>query len=87
VLVSDDLAMQALSGAPAERATAALAAGCDLALYCPGDFAGTEAVLAAVPCLTGEARARMAAARALATQRRLALDPGRLRDERDGLGI
>ncbi len=48
VLVSDDLAMQALSGTPAERATAALAAGCDIALYCPGDMAGNVAVLEAL---------------------------------------
>lgn len=52
VLVSDDLAMQALSGTPAERALAALAAGCDIALYCPGDMAGNTAVLEAV----GDAR-------------------------------
>ncbi len=55
VLASDDLAMGALSGPPAERAVAALAAGCDLALYCPGDFAATEAVLRACPELTGAA--------------------------------
>jgi beta-N-acetylhexosaminidase len=48
-LVSDDLAMQALTGSPAERAQAALAAGCDIALYCPGDMAGNIAVLEAVP--------------------------------------
>ena len=48
VLVSDDLAMQALSGTPAERAVAALGAGCDIALYCPGDMAGNAAVLEAV---------------------------------------
>ncbi len=47
ILVSDDLAMQALSGSPGQRAEAALAAGCDLALYCPGDPAGNAAVLAA----------------------------------------
>jgi len=47
-LISDDLAMQALSGTPAERATAALAAGCDIALYCPGDMAGNRAILEAV---------------------------------------
>jgi len=46
-LVSDDLAMHALSGTPAERAQAALAAGCDIALYCPGDMAGNTAVLEA----------------------------------------
>lgn len=47
-LVSDDLAMGALSGTPAERALAALAAGCDIALYCPGDMAGNRAVLEAL---------------------------------------
>lgn len=51
ILVSDDLAMNALSGTPAERAQAALAAGCDLALYCPGDLEGNMAVLNAVPKL------------------------------------
>ncbi len=49
ILVSDDLAMAALSGTPAERASAALAAGCDIALYCPGDMAGNRAILEAVP--------------------------------------
>ena len=47
-LLSDDLAMNALSGRPEERARAALAAGCDIALYCPGDFAGNRAVLEAL---------------------------------------
>jgi len=79
--------MEALRGVPAERATAALAAGCDIALYCPGDAAGTEAVLATVPALTAAARARLAAARALALRRRLALDPARLRAEQDGLNL
>jgi beta-N-acetylhexosaminidase len=49
VLVSDDLAMEALTGSPAARAVAALQAGCDIALYCPGDMAGNLAVLEAVP--------------------------------------
>jgi beta-N-acetylhexosaminidase len=44
-LMSDDLAMHALSGSPRERAAAALAAGCDVALYCPGDFAGNRQIL------------------------------------------
>ena len=50
VLVSDDLAMGALSSDPdpASRARRALAAGCDIALYCPGDFAGNRAVLEAL---------------------------------------
>jgi beta-N-acetylhexosaminidase len=48
ILVSDDLAMGALTGTPAERALAARAAGCDIALYCPGDAAGNLAILAAL---------------------------------------
>lgn len=85
VLVSDDLAMGALSGTPAERAQRALAAGCDLALYCPGDEDGTAAVLAACPPLAPAAAERLAAARALAQDRRLALDPAALSAERDRL--
>ncbi len=40
--------MGALTGTPAERAVAALEAGCDVALYCPGDMAGNRAVLEAL---------------------------------------
>ena len=85
LLLSDDLAMQALSGTPPERAARALAAGCDIALYCPGDAAGNAAVLAAVPALAPAALARLAAARGLAQHRRLALDPVALAAERDGI--
>jgi beta-N-acetylhexosaminidase len=85
VLASDDLAMQALHGTPAERAVAALDAGCDIALYCPGDPAGNEAVLRACPPLTEAAAGRMAAARALAASRRVALDAAALANEREDL--
>jgi beta-N-acetylhexosaminidase len=87
VLVSDDLAMGALSGTPVSRCLAALAAGCDVALYCPGALADNIAVLEAVPVLSVVARARLAAAREMAAARRMALDPARLLAERDGLGI
>jgi beta-N-acetylhexosaminidase len=83
VLVSDDLAMHALDGPPAARATAALTAGCDLALYCPGDADANAAVLQAVPPLTEAARTRLAAARAAA--RPMALDPVALAAERAAL--
>ncbi len=82
VLVSDDLAMHALEGTPEARATAALAAGCDLALYCAGDPEGTQAVLAAIPAVTPAATARLAAARATAAQRAIPLDPAPLAAER-----
>lgn len=85
VLASDDLAMSALTGAPAERALAALAAGCDVALYCPGDAAGTESVLRSCPALTEAAEARLARGRALAAARRAPLDRDALLAERAGL--
>jgi len=64
VLVSDDLSMQALAGGLAERAAAALAAGCDVALHCNGKAAEMTAVAAAVPDLTAAAERRLAAASA-----------------------
>ncbi|MHB1303654.1 MAG: beta-N-acetylhexosaminidase [Acidiphilium sp.] len=47
ILVSDDLAMGALDGTPESRAARALAAGCDIALWCPGGIEANRAVLAA----------------------------------------
>lgn len=85
VVVTDDLAMKALHGAPADLACAALAAGCDLALYCPGDPDGNAAVLRAVPKVSAAGLLRLRAARAAVATRRLALDPTRLSDERERL--
>jgi beta-N-acetylhexosaminidase len=88
VLVTDDLAMKALSGAPARLARLArraLAAGCDVALYCSGEIAPTAELLATCPDLTEAAAARLAAARALANRRRRVIEPGALALERDRL--
>jgi beta-N-acetylhexosaminidase len=85
VLVTDDLAMKALSGPPADLAIQALAAGCDIALYCSGDFALTEALLESCPALTPAADRRLRAGRAAAGSRRLALDPAHLAAERERL--
>jgi beta-N-acetylhexosaminidase len=85
VLVTDDLAMRALSGTPTELALQALAAGCDLALYCPGDPAANAALLAACPGISQVATERLAAARELAAHRPLALDYDALAAERDRL--
>jgi len=62
VLVTDDLAMGALRGAASDLAAAALAAGCDLVLYCTGRLRENAALLAACPPLSDRAAARMAAA-------------------------
>ncbi|HEY1936148.1 MAG TPA: beta-N-acetylhexosaminidase [Acetobacteraceae bacterium] len=85
VLVTDDLAMHALTGTPAQRAVAALAAGCDIALYCTGELAPTVELLRTVPPLTPAASARLAAARVLAAARRRPLDATALAAERDRL--
>jgi beta-N-acetylhexosaminidase len=69
VLITDDLAMQALSGPPGERAARALSAGCDVALHCSGIFAESRQVLEAIPDASEACLARLAAGRALAAAR------------------
>ena len=57
-LLSDDLSMGALTGTLGERAAAARAAGCDLALHCNGRYDEMVEVLAAAGPLAGDAAAR-----------------------------
>ncbi len=85
VLVSDDLAMGALEGAPGARAARALAAGCDVALHCSGVPAETASVLASVPPVTALGRDRLERAAAAAAARAVPLDRDALLAERDGL--
>jgi beta-N-acetylhexosaminidase len=66
LLMTDDVSMEALSGTLAERAGAAIAAGCDMVLHCNGHLGEMQAVAAAVPVLEGDARRRAAAALAWA---------------------
>lgn len=61
-LMSDDLSMGALSGSMAERASGALASGCDLALHCNGTRTEMEAMAQALPVLEGNAYDRCASA-------------------------
>ena len=65
LLMSDDITMQALSGSLASRSRAAIAAGCDMILYCKGDPAEMREVAEASPALAGEAARRAEAALAL----------------------
>lgn len=64
LLMADDLGMSALGGTLPERLTGVLAAGCDLALHCSGDFAENTALCEAAPSMTAEALARLARAMA-----------------------
>ncbi len=73
LLMSDDLSMQALNGSIRSRASAAIAAGCDVALHCNGDLAEMAEAAAGVPRLAGDALARVASALAI-THRVLPFD-------------
>ena len=85
ILVTDDLAMKALSGEPVDLALRALDAGCDIALYCSGEFAPTQALLKASPAVSEATSIRLETARAWAARRRLSFDPAVLAAERDRL--
>ncbi len=69
LLMTDDLNMEALKGTLASRTAASLAAGCDLALHCKGDFAQMQEVAGAAGEMTAAARRRATAA--LAARRRV----------------
>ena len=62
LLMSDDIGMNALSGTPAERAGAAIAAGCDLVLACNLTRAEFAQVVEAAARMSPEAQARADAA-------------------------
>lgn len=62
LVMTDDLSMQALSGSFRERAEAAFAAGCDMALHCNGRMEEMAAVAEAAPVLSGEGLRRADAA-------------------------
>jgi beta-N-acetylhexosaminidase len=85
VLVSDDLAMRALQGAPGDLAAEAVAAGCDLALHCTGVLDDSEAVLLAAPEIGERTRARLRSARTLLAARATRLDAPAMATERDRL--
>lgn len=58
-LMSDDLSMNALSGSLADRASGAIAAGCDIALHCNGDMDEMQAIAEAVGPLDRAALERL----------------------------
>jgi beta-N-acetylhexosaminidase len=75
LVMSDDLSMKALSGSLRERAAAALAAGCDVALHCNGKLDEMQAVAEAAPVLSDKARQRAENALARIGQRPEPFDP------------
>lgn len=83
LLVSDDIAMAALTGSAEERARAVLAAGCDLALCCSGGFEESARLAEALPPPTAAAEARLA--RALVPAPAAPALPAELLAKRDSL--
>jgi beta-N-acetylhexosaminidase len=84
LLMSDDLAMEALTGTLAERARAALAAGCDVALHCSGVLAESEEVAGEVGPVGSAAAERLYRAMAR-TGKSSGLDAEALATKRDEL--
>lgn len=83
-LMADDLSMKALGGSFAERARGVIAAGCDVALHCSGDFGEMREIAEAAPPMTNVASRRLARAMAWADGRSTA-DVGELAAKRDAL--
>ncbi|MFC4254585.1 beta-N-acetylhexosaminidase [Altererythrobacter xixiisoli] len=85
LLLTDDLDMEALSGTVPERAAAALAAGCDIALNCWAKMDDMQGIAAAVPAISDAARQRLDAAMTLPETAGGAADRGELIARRDRL--
>ena len=58
LIMTDDISMKALSGTPPENAAAAIAAGCDVILYCNAPLADRIAVAEAAGEMTPAAQTR-----------------------------
>jgi len=72
--MTDDLSMQALKGGLHDRAHAAVAAGCDVALHCNGDLTEMQAVAGAVPVLSGDSLTRLESCTAVTNAAAFPLD-------------
>ncbi|WP_019516135.1 beta-N-acetylhexosaminidase [Sphingomonas sp. Mn802worker] len=62
LLMTDDIDMKALSGTPAEKASGAIAAGCDVVLDCWARMDEMQAIAAALPEIAPRSRERLDAA-------------------------
>lgn len=83
LLLTDDLDMEALAGTIPERAERAIAAGCDLALYCWADMAVMGAIADCLPAMSDATADRLD--RALAVTPPADADKAELLAQRDQL--
>ncbi|MDC0033008.1 beta-N-acetylhexosaminidase [Alphaproteobacteria bacterium] len=75
VVLSDDIGMEALSGTPAERAQAAIVAGCDVVLECWGNLDVMRDIAPAVPHLSVASTERLMRAEVMRLSRRASAPP------------
>ena len=80
LLLSDDLSMQALGGTLGERASRALAAGCDVALHCNGKIAEMTDIAGRTGPMTEPAGRRFDAGRSFLARHRAAVGKAGLAD-------
>jgi beta-N-acetylhexosaminidase len=85
LLMTDDIDMKALSGAPATKACAAIAAGCDLVLDCWGRFDEMVAIASALDDISAKSRERLDAAMATVGAVKAVDKIAALMDKRDAL--
>jgi beta-N-acetylhexosaminidase len=85
VLISDDLSMEALKGDLASRATACLAAGCDLVLHCTGTFAEMQQIAPVLSPLSSTVAQRLKRGREMALRPAVAGDRAALQARLDEL--
>jgi beta-N-acetylhexosaminidase len=85
LLISDDIGMGALSGGLAERASAAIAAGCDLVLHCSGELQDMRCVAEGLGEISEAATARLERALAWAADQVEELSFDELASRRDRL--
>jgi beta-N-acetylhexosaminidase len=85
LLLTDDLDMEALSGSIPERAAAAIAAGCDIALNCWAKMDDMEGIAKALPEMSEPTALRLQRALTAAGDSGTAGDQGELIAKRDSL--
>jgi beta-N-acetylhexosaminidase len=84
-LMSDDIAMEALSGSQGDRARSVVDAGCDAALHCSGDMMEMVAVADALDAMAKPASQRLARAMASIADVRAQSPYAELAEKRDRL--
>lgn len=85
LIMTDDLNMKALSGSVASRARQAIAAGCDIALHCSGDFDEMQSLLGVAQELSSESLIRANTAEKVAFKPIPDIDSAELKAELDSL--